>query len=528
MKASSSGRPETRWRSLAWMGVVGLITVAVYGRSCGAPFQFDDYGVLAAREQGNLDTASQIIAYARTRVVPFATLGLNYWVGGEDPSGYHAVNLAIHLIATWLVFGLALTLCQTPRLRGTWLAEARLPFAVAAALLFACHPIQVQAVTYVVQRASSMAAAFYIGSVLCYLRARNAQVGSAAGRPALALLGSLVLALAAFLSKENAASLPLVIVSAEWVFYDRQGFLKQLVRLVPYLLLVLVIAVGWLILGTGRRGAKVTGSPSEQVAGLVRLMVFRANPEGDISPVEYLFTQATVIPRYLRLVVVPWGFNIDPDIAVERELSPAVVGGLIFLAALFGCGLYAVPRWPVVGFGILWSFGALSVESSLLPIRDVMAEHRMYLAMPGIALAVGNGFAWLFVRRRTLALAAAVAVVAVLGTLTVQRNELWRDPLALWSDALAKSPNKARVHVNVGMALQSAGRFKEAIDRYCSALAIDPKNRQARSNLDIAVDEEAEGRLDSGEEIVFEAGELDGEGEGAELKVAPPDPCHPR
>src|SRR5215470_2683061 len=155
-------------------------------------------------------------------------------------------------------------------------------------------------------------------------------------------------------------------------------------------------------------------------------------------------TQSVVVPRYLALVAFPYGFNVDHDIAVERQLSPSVVGGALFLTALLAFALYAIRRWPLMGFGIAWCFSTLSVESSVLPIRDVMVEHRMYLAMPGIGLVVAYGFAWLLVRRRGVAVAAGVVALTLLAVLTVLRNEVWRTPLALWTDALSKSPNKAR------------------------------------------------------------------------------------
>src|SRR5262249_35708185 len=198
--------------ALGWMSAIALLTLLVYARSCDAPFQFDDYALLVAHERGNLSSPSQLIGFARTRILPVASLAANYVIGAENPLGYHAVSLDIHVSAALLLFQLALALCATPRVRATWLAEVRVPFAGAAALFFACHPIQIQAVPYIVQRASSMAAAFYLASVLCYVWARNAQLCCAPGRPRLALAGSFGFALAAFLSKENTASLPLTIL----------------------------------------------------------------------------------------------------------------------------------------------------------------------------------------------------------------------------------------------------------------------------------------------------------------------------
>src|SRR4029079_357153 len=100
----------------------------------------------------------------------------------------------------------------------------------------------------------------------------------------------------------------------------------------------------------------------------------------------------------------------------------------------------------------------------------------------------GAGLAWLARRARPMAIASAALIAALLGGFTVQRNELWRDPVALWSDTVAKSPDKRRAHVNLGTSLQLAGRLDEAITEYCHGLKLDPRNRAARSNLDAALE----------------------------------------
>jgi tetratricopeptide (TPR) repeat protein len=123
-----------------------------------------------------------------------------------------------------------------------------------------------------------------------------------------------------------------------------------------------------------------------------------------------------------------------------------------------------------------------------------MMEHRMYLAMPGVAVLGSFALTSLARANRTAAYAGAVVVMALLATLTYQRNQVWQSALGLWSDAAAKSPGKARVQVNVGVAYHGNGDFEHAIEHYCKALAIDPEIALARDNIEIAL--EQEGRLD--------------------------------
>jgi hypothetical protein len=234
---------------------------------------------------------------------------------------------------------------------------------------------------------------------------------------------------------------------------------------------------------------------------------------------EYLLTQFRVIPRYLRMLFLPWGFNVDHDVPVERGLSTPVICGAALLIALAVFGLYATGPWPLVGYGVLWFFVALSVESSLLPIGDPMNEHRMYLAMPGVVLVLATAFAWGAQRRPTLAYVAVAGIVTALTALTFARNETWRTQLSLWQDARSKSPGKARVHVNFGTALHLDGDVEAAVAEYCHALRLEPTNPRALSNLNIALDE----LMDKGKIEM----ELVNTGPGGMMEMVARHPCPP-
>jgi hypothetical protein len=516
--SAPSGYAHAGW----WFAGICAVTLLAYARSFTSPFEFDDYSAIVGSPAIQAGTIDAILSFGRARLVPFTTLVWNYRLGGEDPFGYHLVNVAIHLLATLAVYQLALALCRTPRLRDTWVAGQRVPLAVATALIFACHPIQIQAVTYVVQRMTSMATLFYLGAVVFYVRARNAQLGTGGGRSAVAFALSVLSALAAFLSKESTASLPAAIIAAEWIFFDG-SIRRRLSRVLPFLLLALVIPLMWLAFGV-RPGAQpgANAGLSEQASYLIGLLSFRANPRGGASPLEYFLTQAQVIPAYLRLVVVPFGFNVDHDVPIAHALSPAVLGGFALLAALLAAGLFSLRRAPLVAFGVLWLFIALSVESSFLPISDVMVEHRMYMAMPGVALVLATAVAWAHARWPFPTRAVGAVAVALLVALTLLRNEVWRSQVSLWEDALAKSPQKPRVYANLGTALQLAGRGDEALTYYCKAIALDPKNHQVEANLQALEMERLEDGTDDREVV------MDGQptGPDGEVEVTLPDPCH--
>lgn len=485
-----------RARAALAFALVAVLALAAYVPSFSVPFQFDDYVRIFDNEHLKEGLSFEAIGWlGSARIVPATTVVLNFLVNGENTFGYHVVNFAVHLLATLAVFQLALAVCATPRLRATALAQHRLMLATAAAFIFACHPLQTQAVTYIIQRFASMAALFYVWCVVFYLRGR---IRSAAGRPALWMyLAAMLMAVGAILSKENAASLPLAILLSEWVFYDGLRSPRAVARVALLAALFVVIPLAWKV-ATVRPPRGVT-QPTTRMERVIRdLGRVLAQPKEyatGVSPVDYFLTQCTVLPRYLGLLALPINLNVDHDVVVASGLSPAVVLGLVGLLALTAFGFAAARRGSLVGYGILWFFIAMSVESSLLPISDVMVEHRMYLAMPGLALALASLFTQMYRARPAPAAVGGAIIAATLLGLTFARNQVWLTPLSLWSDAALKSPRKARVHVNVGVAEHMLEHLDEAIDAYCRALALDPDLTTAQENLEIAL--EQQGRLDA-------------------------------
>lgn len=488
-----NGRPPRTWLALA---VVCAAAAIAYAPSFGVPFQFDDSARLGGNwslQYGGLLEA--LLWLGNSRLVPALTLVLNYRLGAFDPVGYHAVNFAVHVLTTVGVFALALALSRTPRLRDAWPPRRALLLATAAAMIFACHPLQTQAVTYIIQRYASMAALFYVWAVVCYLHARNRYAGAEPGRPRPYVVATVLLAICAALSKENSASLPAALLLAEWIGFGWPRQRRTIVVGTVLFLIVLALPIGWRLIFW--EPYVQSDTPSQVTLGgrlADVIMAPRAALPDRPPPLAYFLTQATVLPRYLRLVVLPWGQNIDHDVPLAQSLSAPVLAGVAFLAGLAVFGLSQLRRRPLLAFAICWFFITLSVESSLFSITDVMMEHRMYLPMAGLAL----GGAWLFTaamaRAPRAALSAGAVVVAGLVTLTFARNVVWRSPLTLWLDAAEKSPDKGRPHVNLGAVYYAIGRLDEAFVHFCRALAIDPDDMVASDNLEVVL--EAQGRLD--------------------------------
>ncbi len=449
-------------RSICCIVLAGALC---YGNTLHAPFYLDDgWSIVNNPLIRNAGGWRALWSENWLRFLGNWSFALNYHWGALDVTGYHLVNLAIHIgasLATWwlalLVIGLA------PHLPGR-LLQRRATVAVIAALIFALHPLQTQAVTYIVQRFASLAALWYLLSTACFVTARRAMTGGGPWRQwAGWIAGAVLFAAAAFLTKESSFSLPVCWLMCELLLIRRAG------------------RIDWRALGL------LAGLIVVLALSATLVLHLSARETQDISRVDYLATQFRVIFVYLRLVLLPVGQNFDYDFAVAHGLWQwPVIGSLAVLLALLMLGLWQARRNSAAAFGIFWFFIALSVESGLVPIRDVIFEHRMYLPMAGLSLAAACGLAWIWDHtRREVALAVIAAVLCGLGTATFLRNAVWADDLALWSDTVAKSPRKARPHDQLGQALAQRGCPRLAIAEYHTAATLDPSYTNAWYNLGV-------------------------------------------
>ena len=471
----------------AWPLVALLcLTLFAYSDSFGAAFQFDDersiVGNPVLRDPASFLPGGPGWSQRPNRGVGYLTLALNRWAGGLDPAGYHAVNLAIHLLAALLVQALAVLCFRTPRLKGSALAPHARAAGWVAALLFATHPLQTEAVTYVVQRLTSLAAAFCLLALVQYLRWRTRPAGSR-GTPAYAL--ALVSMALAMRTKEIAFTFPLVIGLFELCLFEGP-WKRRLAGLAPFLASMAIIPATLL----SASGARLDLGDVEQLTRV----------QTSLGRLDYLATELPVLARYLRLLLLPAGQNLDHDVPPYHSFlaPPVVAAGILLLLLAAGAAVLLAragrreraldPAARLVALGVAWFFLTSAVESSVIPIVDVMFEHRVYLPSVGLFLAASVGGAFLARRlagrRGPVALAAAgLAVAAALSVATYARNEVWASPLTLWGDAAAKSPGKSRPQNNYGAALTEAHREDEAEPHVREAIRLDPANAEARYNL---------------------------------------------
>lgn len=488
------------------LAAVALLGAFAYSNALRGAFVFDDarnLDIPVIRDPSLLLTAAGYRSVAN-RFLGVLTLALNQRLGGGDVLGYHAFNVAVHLACALLVYGLVVTLLRTPRVAASRLASSPRAVAFAAAVLFVTHPLQTQAVTYIVQRFTSLATLGYVAAVLLYLRWRQA-----AGRRAGAVLyaGALLAALAAVRTKEIAFTLPAAILLVERCGWGSGWRLRPVA---PFAAVALLIPASLVSFQASAGAALAEASASTHV-------------QTAMSRLDYLRTEAAVVARYLRLLLLPVGQSVDHDFPVYRSfLEPRVAASLALLGALAGlavalhrstaarAGRRALdPGARLVALGVGWFFLALLVESSLVPIVDVIYEHRVYLPSVGFFVAIAAGGALLAGRLRGgvdgARLTVLLAMLAALGlaVATLHRNEVWADDVSLWADAAAKAPGKERPVYNLGSALAAAGHPEGAVLALRRAVQLDPGHAAARAQLGAAL--VALGRLEEAEPELREA-----------------------
>jgi len=450
--------------AVAAAAILFVLTLAAYSGSFKADFHFDDYHQIVMNQNvrdahniprffidatlGSYDP--QLTGY---RPVTYASFAVNYAVSGNRVWSYHVFNILLHFFCAYMVFVVV----------GSVLREAgrddgfMLPLAVAS--VFALHPIQTSAVTYISGRAAMLASLFTMLSFYAFLKLRSH--GEAAGRrriiwgllsPAFYFLG--------LLSKEMAICLPLLCLAYDALFtFGRQGGPARAARAAMYYIPFAAATAAYMLARRVFSG-------------------FYVVPSVPFGPVRYMMTEAKVLLLYVRLLVLPVNQNSDYSLAPASGVDALVVVSVLLVAFALVM-LYRHRRSaPETAFFGLWFFIALAPESTLVPIPDVAVEYRLYLPSVGfIAVAVILA-AGLLKKREAIKKALAFTVIAMLLILTFSRNRVWATEYTLWSDVVKKAPYSARAHASMGLALGRENRLFEALEQYKTAVRMDPNYPQ--------------------------------------------------
>lgn len=461
-KSSSNNNPVAS-SSIAFWGGIALVVflgLLIYSNSFDCAFQFDDkHNITDNPAIRSLSSFKDMWDLNHSRFVSFYTFALNYHFNQLNVWGYHFINLLIHLINSCLVYGLVLSMFRTPVLEKSTSARQSNAIALATALLFVSHPLATGAVTYIVQRMASLVALFYFSSVGCYFKGRL----SAGTKRYLYYAGAIISTVLAVLTKENAYTIPFAIVLIELFFFNTEKI--KIVFTDRRVLLPLLGLAVFLTFTIVTFSFKVLKPIAPSVYNLQ-----------EITPGNYFFTQLSVLVKYLQLLILPINQNVDYDFPISQSLfewKPLLSG--IFLLGLLTLGVLLYNRNRLISFGIFWFFLTIALESSFIPISDVIFEHRTYIPSFGYCI-VFSVIMYSYVRNRSKTIANFLVVFFVLtnSVLAHQRNNVWKNEISLWSDVVSKSPDKARGYMNRGYAYGNAQQWKNAIADFSKVNEINP------------------------------------------------------
>lgn len=444
--------------------VIGFL---IYSNSFDTEYYFDDFHAIVnktdIRDVDNYTDLSNWTHVTNNRSLAYLTFALNYKWGELDPFGFRLFNVFIHIFGALATFWLIFLTLRMPGVQNEKLKQYTHIIAGIGALIFLTHPIMTQAVTYTVQRMTSMAALFYILSVALYARGRLFMIfENKMNFAILCFAGTFVSMMLGMWSKELLYTLPLMLWVYELFFIrDKENKINT-----KYLAVFGVLLIAALLY---------------QIFGIWSGVLPRETRE--ITRIDYLMTQFSVFIKYIQLLFVPINQILDYDYKIAHSfLELRTLLSFAGLIALFGAGVALFKKYRVLSFFIFWFFITLAIESSIFPIIDVIFEHRLYLPMFGFAMFLA-AVPFYFIKKEhaKYVIYAFMALIVVYSYATFQRNYDWKTGVTLWSDNVEKN-QKPRAYYERGNTYNLNQRFDLAIKDYNMALFLKPRYAEAFNN----------------------------------------------
>jgi protein O-mannosyl-transferase len=420
-----------------------LLCAAAYWNSTHGAFQYDDYSTVRFNLTFRETDWKRIILSDPTRPLSAVSLAANYKISANNPNSYHVFNIAFHFLAVFVFYLLFKRKSDDP-----WIP-------LIAASFMAVHPLNTESVSYITSRPIILCAMFYLLSLLfldSYVQKRSWQ-------SALGFFGSFIFAA---LSKENAAIIPVAAILYVWIFYGKPGLNQS-------------------------RGLLLAALGLAVAAGLYRVLGFAGIPDAHPATV-YWTTEINVWIRYLWLAIYPADLNVEHDVNPLQFTNPWFLGSLLIVVAILILCLKLKNKHPLLAFWGIWFFINL-LPTSVYPMNEFMAEHHTYISLFGFCACLSYLLIAICkpIAKPAFLVWILIAVITVLYFYgTIKRNEVWKDGVTLWTDAIEKSPNRVRPHLNLASAYIELKLYDKAISEYSIALSYNPNLKDAYNGIAIA------------------------------------------
>ncbi len=441
------------------VALIIALNILVYANTFKVPFLFDDVRYIENNKiiLEPLDINALIKTYFLRGIVRWS-YAVNYLIGELNTIGYHIVNLFLHIIVSILIFVILRSLYPNRK----W----NLP--LLAALLFSLHPIQIESVTYLMSRSGLLAAFFYLLAFYFFINSiRN--FPAHAVKTIIFSIATLICFFLGLGSKLTIVSLPIMLIIYLLVININKISLLHAARKYKWLLMgVLTVFAFFLIHKSfSRHGLLgVSGMAIEQYGRW-----------------GYFMTEVKAFYfYYLKLLFFPINLNINPDFPFLPSLWQTICLLILTLLGLF-YSVKHLKKFPLLIFSIFWILITLSPTSSIVPLNDLVAEHRIYLPSLGFFIAISLAIVEPKRLSETVKTVSVLTMVIVFSTLTVQRNSVWNDSISIWEDAVKKSPHHVKSHINAGRSYYHGRMLKKAAASYKKANKINAFYFEPHYNL---------------------------------------------
>ena len=444
-----------------------IILILIYSNSFYGEWHFDDFANIVENHYIHIKSFSWteikhcLYGFDQgrpSRPLSYLSFAVNYKIHGTNVFGYHVVNFGIHYLSAVFLFLFIYNTLKLPLLRGKYFPIAY-PVALLATFFWATNPVFVTSITYIVQRMAAMAAMFYIMSMYFYLKARTDPHRNSS---MIFFLVSALCGLAAILTKENAAMLPVSIL-----LYDLfliKGLNKNNIKKyfkIAFLPLIIVLLAGIIYV---------------DFSGILKDFQIR-----DFTMLQRVLTEPRVILFYLSLLFYPISSRLTLlyDIDISRSLFHpwTTMPSILLIVFIIGFAFYLARKRPLISFCIIFYFLNHLIEGSIFSL-ELIFEHRNYLPSAFIffpfAMAAVKGLRYYQrMQRRAMFLTcfALMAIfIAVLGMTTHLRNRAWASEKTLWEDAMLKAPLSARPFVALAWHYERIGQYDKSLNLYEASL----------------------------------------------------------
>jgi len=436
------------------------LNLIVYANTLKVPFQFDD--VRYIEKNNDILYPLDINGFAETyfsRGIVRWSYAVNYLIGKLNTIGYHIVNLSLHIIISVLFFIILRNLNPNSK----W----NLP--LLAALLFSLHPVQIESVTYLMSRSGLLATFFYLLGFYFFINStQNFPVHTT--KTVFFSIATLICFFLGLGSKLTIVTLPIMLIIYLFVININKISILSIARQYKWLLVGVIAAFTlFLIRKAFFTGHGLFGSGDTGIEQYGRWNYFMTEVKAFYS-------------YYLKLLLLPVNFNINPDFPFSPSLWQTICLLMLTLFGLFYLVKYS-KKLPLLIFSILWMLVTLSPTSSIIPLNDLVAEHRIYLPSLGFFIAISLAIVEPKRLPEMLKIVSVFTMLIVFSILTVQRNSVWNNTISLWEDAVKKSPHHVKSYLNVGRAYYYERMLEKAVTAYEKANNINTFYFESHYNL---------------------------------------------